>query len=181
MTTDACGYDDDEIDDWPTQMGRTPVGPPINIYLSTEASQAVHALAAPFGTRHRSGVVRVAFRRLLADPHGLPAIVDQRVRNRATRPRFPVLMNLHLDTETADQLKRLAQQLDTSRAELARIAVDRFLLELAQQRLAGNPFDLEAALIDELFQAEANRDRLIRRGRQRQAERLTQAVTAHPE
>lgn len=183
MTTDDTDYDydydydyDDDVDEWPTQMGRLRVGPPISIYLSADANQALVALAEPFGTRHRSGVVRVAIRRLLADQDGLPAIVDERVRNRATRPRFPALMNMHLDEETADRLLRLAQQLEITRVEVVRIAVDRFLLDIAQFRLAGAPFDIEAAVTDELFPGEANRDRLIRRSRKRQAERRAAAT-----
>jgi hypothetical protein len=165
--------EDDElpVDEWPTQMGRVRVGPAIIIYLSEDANRALIAIAEPFGTRHRSGVVRVAIRRLLAHQAGLRALVKERARNSATRPRFPVLMNMHLDEATAGRLARLAERFETTRAELVRIAFDRLLVDIAQLRLAGTPLDLEAAVTDELFQAEANRDRLIWRSRQRQAER----------
>ncbi|WP_430336144.1 ribbon-helix-helix domain-containing protein [Rhodococcus sp. ACT016] len=166
---DAC---DLPVDEWPTQMGRWSVGPPIGVFFSEDANRALIAIAEPFGTRHRSGVIRVAIRRLLTDQAGLPSLVEERARNSVTRPRFPVQMNMHLDEETAHHLADLARRLGANRGELIRIAVDLFLVDLAQLRLAGTPFDIEAALTDELFQGEASRDRLIRRGRRRQAERL---------
>lgn len=168
---DVVEDDDLPVDEWPTQMGRLRVGPAIIIYLTEDANRVLISIAEPFGTRHRSGVVRVAIRRLLADQDALPARVAERARNGATRPRFPVLMRMHLDEETADRLLRLAQRLETTRSELIRIALDQFLVDIAQLRLAGTPLDIEAAVTDELFQGEANRDRLIRRGRRRQAER----------
>ncbi|WJJ14381.1 hypothetical protein P9990_26590 (plasmid) [Prescottella equi] len=36
--------------DGPSQMGRTPIGPPIRMRLSTEAHLALSAVAEPFGS-----------------------------------------------------------------------------------------------------------------------------------
>ncbi|MGO4205009.1 hypothetical protein AB4Z09_25385 [Rhodococcus sp. TAF43] len=179
MTADArAEYDDDEIDNWPSQLGRTPIGPAVQVKFSLEAHQALIAVAAPFGQRRRSAVIRIAIGRLLASRAGLAAIVRERANNRATRPAFPYIVNMHIDPVLADRLARLALSLGIKRAELIRIAVDRFLVELAQLRLAGTPFDIETAINDEVFNGEANRDRLIRRRRHLEAERLAETPTS---
>ncbi len=170
MTITGTEYDD-EIDDWPSQMGRTPIGPPIRMQLSTEAHLALSAVAEPFGQRRRSAVIRVALGRILADHTDLAAIVQARERNRASRPTFPRNVNMHVDEDLAHRLSDLADAHHITRAELIRIAVDRFLVELAQLRLAGTPFDLETAVNKEIFNGEANRNLLIRRRQRREAER----------
>ncbi|MBU4616222.1 hypothetical protein IM877_16025 [Rhodococcus sp. GG48] len=77
------------LDDRPsTQMGRTPIGPPIQVQFSEEAHLALCAAAEPFGQRRRSAVVRVAIGRLLGHQAGLTAIVHSRKRNHATDQRF---------------------------------------------------------------------------------------------
>lgn len=173
MTTDTgAEYDDDEIDDWPSQMGRTPIGPAIGVQFSKEAHLALCAAAEPFGQRRRSAVVRVAISRLLGHQAGLTAIVHSRKRNHATRPPFSKVMNMHLDEDLTARLDTLARRLGVARGELIRIAVDRFVVEIAELRLAGAPFDLETAVNAEIFNGEASRDRLIRRRRRREAERL---------
>ncbi|MGO4205179.1 hypothetical protein AB4Z09_26270 [Rhodococcus sp. TAF43] len=159
------------VDEWPTQLGRTPIGPPIGVHFSEDANRALIAVAEPWGQRRRSAVVRVAIRRLLANQAGLQAIVEERARNRATQPPCPDLMNMHLDKATANQLTHLARQLETKRGELVRIALDRFLVELAQLRLAGTPFDIETAINRESYNGEENRERMIRRRRLREAKR----------
>ncbi|MDH6284673.1 CopG family transcriptional regulator [Prescottella agglutinans] len=179
MTADkGSEYDDDEIDDWSRQMGRTPIGPAIQVQFSKEAHLALIAVAEPFGQRRRSAVIRIAIGRLLADQADLDALVRERERNRATRPVFSSILNIHLDEELADRLSRLAHGLDTKRAELIRIALDKLLLELAQLRLAGTPFDIESAVYEEIFKGEASRDLLIRRRQRREAER-TRAGEKH--
>lgn len=80
-------------------------------------------------------------------------------------------MNMHLDEGLAARLEVVALQVGVARAELIRIAVDQFLVELAKMRLAGASFDLEAAVNAEIFNGEANRDRLIRRRRRLEAAR----------
>ncbi|MCD7052824.1 ribbon-helix-helix protein, CopG family [Rhodococcus sp. BH2-1] len=168
-------YDEDEIDDWPSRMGRTPIGPAIHVQFAKEAHLALIAVAEPFGQRRRSAVIRVAIGRLLADRTNLESLVRERDANRAARPAFSSIVNMHLGQELADTLSRVARDLDTNRTELIRIAVDRFLLDLAQLRLAGTPFDLETAINDEIFNGEVSRERLIRRRRRREAERLGNA------
>ncbi|WP_145238475.1 MULTISPECIES: ribbon-helix-helix protein, CopG family [Nocardiaceae] len=165
-------YDEDEIDGGPGQMGRTPIGPAIHVQFAKEAHLALIAVAEPFGQRRRSAVIRVAIGRLLADQTNLESLVREREANRATRPTFSSIVNMHLGQELADNLSRAARALDTNRTELIRIAVDRFLVDLAQLRLAGTPFDLETAINAEIFNGEANRDLLIRRRLRREAERL---------
>ncbi|MBM9839627.1 ribbon-helix-helix protein, CopG family [Rhodococcus hoagii] len=174
MTAD---YDDDEIDDWPSQMGRTPIGPAIQVQFSKEAHLALCAAAEPFGQRRRSAVIRVAIGRLLADRTRLESLVREREANRATRPAFSSIVNMHLDEGLADTLSRLARDVDSNRTELIRIAVDRFLADLALLRLAGTPFDLETAVNAEIFNGEANRDLLIRRRQRSEAERLGGTAT----
>ncbi|NKR65375.1 ribbon-helix-helix protein, CopG family [Rhodococcus hoagii] len=170
-------YDEDEIDDWPSRMGRTPIGPAIHVQFAKEAHLALCAVAEPFGQRRRSAVIRVAIGRLLADQRAnLASLVRAREANRATRPAFSSIVNMHLGPELADTLSRVARDLDTNRTELIRIAVDRFLVDLAQLRLAGTPFDLEAAINAEIFNGEANRDLLIRRRQRREAERLGRSL-----
>lgn len=170
-------YDEDEIDDWPSRMGRTPIGPAIHVQFAKEAHLALCAVAEPFGQRRRSAVIRVAIGRLLADHRAnLASLVRAREANRATRPAFSSIVNMHLGPELADTLSRVARDLDTNRTELIRIAVDRFLVDLAQLRLAGTPFDLEAAINAEIFNGEANRDLLIRRRQRREAERLGRSL-----
>lgn len=66
-------------------LGRTPIGPPVGVFLSADVDLAVRAIAEPFGQRRRSAVIRVAIRRLLADQDGLGAVVRLREENRATR------------------------------------------------------------------------------------------------
>ncbi|MCA1007219.1 hypothetical protein LCL87_15955 [Rhodococcus hoagii] len=53
--------------------------------------------------------------------------------------------------------------------ELIRIAVDRFLVEIGEFRLAGAPFDLEPP--SKIFNGEASRDRRIRRRQRLEAAR----------
>lgn len=153
------------------QMGRTPIDPPSRIQLSTEAHLALSAVAEPFGQRRRSAVIRVALGRILADHTDLAAIVQERETNRASRPTYPRNVNMHVDEDLAQRLSDLAATHHITRAELIRIAVDRFLVELAQLRLTGTPFDIETAVNHEIFNGEANRDRLIRRRRRREAAR----------
>ncbi|NKS02535.1 ribbon-helix-helix protein, CopG family [Rhodococcus hoagii] len=116
-------------------------------------------------------MIRVAIRRLLADQDGLGAVVHLREENRATRPLFDAVVNMHLDMPTRAELDRLAARHGTTRAEIMRIAVDRFLLELAELRLAGTPFDIETAVNEEIFNGTANRERLIARRQRREAAR----------
>lgn len=58
-------------------------------------------------------------------------------------------------------MRGLCSSRGVARAELIRIAVDRFFVELAEMRPAGAPFDLEAAVNAEIFNGETNRDRVI--------------------
>ncbi|NKT45955.1 hypothetical protein GS676_24340 [Rhodococcus hoagii] len=152
-------------------MGRTPIGPPIGVFLSVDVDLALRAIAEPFGQRRRSAVIRVAIRRLLANQDGLEAAVRLREENRATRPLFDAVVNMHLDKPTKTELDGLAARHGTTRAEIMRIAVDRFLLELAKLRLAGTPFDIETAVNSEIFNGTANRDRLIARRQRHEAAR----------
>lgn len=172
MTAESVDYDEDEINDWPSQMGRTPIGPPIRMQLSTDAHLALSAVAEPFGQRRRSAVIRVALGRILHDHTDLAAIVEEREHNRGSRPTYPRNVNMHVDEDLAQRLSDLADAHHITRAELIRIAVDRFLVELSQLRLAGTPFDIETAINDEIFNGEARRDLLIRRRQRREAERL---------
>ncbi|WP_458683396.1 hypothetical protein [Prescottella equi] len=171
-------YGEDEIDDGPSQMDRAPIGPAIHVQFAEEAHLALIAVAEPFGQRRRSGVIRVAIGRLLADQTDLASRVREIETNRATKPAFSNIVNMHLGQELADTLSRVARHLDTNRTELIRIAVDRFLVDLAQLRLVGTPFDLETAINAETFNGEANRELLIRRRRRREAERLAQATSS---
>lgn len=152
-------------------MGRTPIGPPVGVFLSADVDLALRAIAEPFGQRRRSAVIRVAIRRLLADQQGLGAAARLREENRATRPPCAAVVNMHLDKPTTAELDGLATQHGTTRAEIMRIAVDRFLLELAELRLAGTPFDIETAVNEEIFNGTANRERLIARRQRREAAR----------
>ena len=151
--------------------GRTPIGPPVGVFLSADVDRALRAVAEPFGQRRRSAVIRVAIRRLLADQDCLGTAVRLREENRATRPLFDAVVNMHLDMPTRAGLDGLAARHGTTRAEIMRIAVDRFLLELAELRLAGTPFDIETAVNAEIFNGTANRERLIARRQRREAAR----------
>ncbi|MBU4616221.1 ribbon-helix-helix protein, CopG family [Rhodococcus sp. GG48] len=79
---------------------------------------------------------------------------------------------MHLDADLTARLDTLARRVGVARGELIRIAVDRFFVEMSELRLAGAPFDLETAVNAEISNGEASRDRLIRRRRQRESERL---------
>ncbi|QBJ96412.1 hypothetical protein ERC79_10890 [Rhodococcus sp. ABRD24] len=154
-----------------TQMGRTPIGPPIQVQFSEEAHLALCAAAEPFGQRRRSAVVRVAIGRLLSRQAGLAAIVRSRKRNHVSRPAFSKVMAMHLGEGLTARLDTLARRVGVARGELIRIAVDRFFVEMAELRLAGAPFDLETAVNAEIFNGEASRDRLIRRRQRLEAAR----------
>lgn len=101
-------------------MGRTPIGPPIQVQFSEEAHLALCAAAEPFGQRLRSAVVRVAIGRLLDRPDGLDATVQTRKRNHATRPAFSKVMNMHLDEDLTARPDTLAQRVGVARGELIR-------------------------------------------------------------
>ncbi|NKS55575.1 hypothetical protein GS500_23360 [Rhodococcus hoagii] len=79
---------------------------------------------------------------------------------------------MHLDEDLTARPDTLAQRVGVARGELIRIAVDRVFVELAELRLAGAPFDLETVVNAEIFNGQASRDRLIRRRRRRESERL---------
>ncbi|NKW71034.1 hypothetical protein GS943_23260 [Rhodococcus hoagii] len=70
------------------------------------------------------------------DQDGLGAVVVLREENRATRPLFDAVVNMHrhADEGTASSTVSPPRH-GTTRAEIMRIAVDRFLLELAELRL----------------------------------------------
>ncbi|WJJ14382.1 hypothetical protein P9990_26595 (plasmid) [Prescottella equi] len=83
---------------------------------------------------------------------------------------------MHVDEHLAQRLSDLADAHHITRAELIRIAVDRFLVELSQLRLADTPFDIETAVNNEIFNGEARRALLIRRRQRREAERLNRSA-----
>ncbi|NKU63962.1 hypothetical protein GS891_12750 [Rhodococcus hoagii] len=111
-------------------------------------------------------------RTLLSDQDGLGAVCFCVRRNRATRPLFDAVVNMHLDMPTRAELDGLAARHGTTRAEIMRIAVDRFLLELAELRLAGTPFDNRDPRSTRRFSTgTANRERLIAAAQRREAAR----------
>ncbi|MDV6286751.1 ribbon-helix-helix protein, CopG family [Rhodococcus jostii] len=111
-----------------TNMGRVPVGDPIPLRFDPTTKQRLEELAADIGPRRFGALVRVAARRLLADPDRVPEALDQSRRASADARRIPWAERpLDLDPATSTRLNELAQEFHTDRSAIVRVAVHRFL------------------------------------------------------
>ncbi|MFC9363262.1 hypothetical protein ACFTZB_42695, partial [Rhodococcus sp. NPDC057014] len=111
-----------------TNMGRVPVGDPIPLRFDPITKQRLEEYAAGIGPRRFGALVRVAARRLLADPDRVPAALTQARRASADARRIPWAERpLNLDPATRTRLNDLARELHTDRSTIVRVAVHRFL------------------------------------------------------
>ncbi|PBC51501.1 CopG family transcriptional regulator [Rhodococcus sp. ACPA1] len=111
-----------------TNMGRVPVGDPIPLRFDPKTKQRLEELAADIGPRRFGALVRVAARRLLADPDRVPEALDQSRRASADARRITWAERpLDLDPATSTRLHELAQEFHTDRSAIVRVAVHRFL------------------------------------------------------
>ncbi len=70
-------------------LGRTPIGPPVGVFLSADVDLALRAVAEPFGQRRRSAVVRVAIRRRLRPSGAGVGTAVLRLAGTLRRPATP--------------------------------------------------------------------------------------------
>ncbi|MDX5962637.1 CopG family transcriptional regulator [Rhodococcus opacus] len=111
-----------------TSMGRVPVGDPIPLRFDPTTKQRLEELAAGIGPRRFGALVRVAARRLLADPDRVPEALNQARRASADARRIPWAERpLDLDPETSTRLHQLAHEFHTDRSAIVRVALHRFL------------------------------------------------------
>ncbi|MFC9833701.1 ribbon-helix-helix protein, CopG family [Rhodococcus sp. NPDC127530] len=130
------------------------------VYLNRSTLARLEKLISRNGDALTAAAIRVAVRRLLDDPGDLAADL---ATIGATRDLTPETLgprtNVHFDDDLRDQLDILAEQLDSNRAELMR---------LAARQLLANPRDLEKAVTEEIYRGDANRDLLLARNTRRQ-------------
>ncbi len=109
-------------------MGRVPVGDPIPLRLDPTTKQRLEEVAAGIGPRRFGALVRVAARRLLADPDRVPDALAQARRASADARRIPWGERpLDLDPATNTRLHELAHEFHTDRSAIVRVALHRFL------------------------------------------------------
>ena len=109
-------------------MGRVPVGDPIPLRFDPTTKQRLEELATGVGPRRFGALVRVAARRLLADPDRVPESLDQARRASADARRIPWAERpLDLDPEASTRLNQLAREFHTDRSAIVRVALHRFL------------------------------------------------------
>ncbi len=109
-------------------MGRVPVGDPIPLRFDPTIKQRLEELAADIGPRRFGALVRVAARRLLADPDRVPEALAQARRASADARRIPWAERpLDLDPATNTRLNQLAHEFHTDRSAIVRVALHRFL------------------------------------------------------
>ncbi len=109
-------------------MGRVPVGEPIPLRFDPTTKQRLEEYADGIGPRRFGALVRVAARRLLADPDRVPQALDQARRASADARRIPWAERpLDLDPATSTRLNELARELHTDRSAIVRVALHRFL------------------------------------------------------
>ena len=111
-----------------TNMGRVPVGDPIPLRFDPKTKQRLEELAADIGPRRFGALVRVAARRLLADPDRVTEALAQARRASADARRIPWAERpLDLDPATNTRLSQLAHEFHTDRSAIVRVALHRFL------------------------------------------------------
>ncbi|WP_124390610.1 ribbon-helix-helix protein, CopG family [Rhodococcus wratislaviensis] len=111
-----------------TNRGRVPVGDPIPLRFDPTTKQRLEGYAAGIGPRRFGALVRVAARRLLADPDRVPQALTQARRASAdTRRILWAERPLDLDPATSTRLNELARELHTDRSAIVRVALHRFL------------------------------------------------------
>ncbi|ANS32472.1 hypothetical protein R1CP_39445 (plasmid) [Rhodococcus opacus] len=109
-------------------MGRVPVGDPIPLRFDPTTKQRLEELTADIGPRRFGALVRVAARRLLADPDRVPQALAQARRASADARRIPWAERpLDLDPATSTRLHQLAHEFHTDRSAIVRVALHRFL------------------------------------------------------
>ncbi|MBM4495948.1 hypothetical protein GS426_08295 [Rhodococcus hoagii] len=108
---------------------------------------------------------------VLSDQDGLGAVVRLREENRATRPLFDAVVNMHLDMPTRAELDGLAARHGTTRAEIMRIAVDRFPARARRAAACGYAVRHRDRGQRGDFQRDREPERLIARRQRREAAR----------
>ncbi|WP_072691790.1 ribbon-helix-helix protein, CopG family [Rhodococcus marinonascens] len=147
--------------------GRIPVGRPVGLRFDHETKRSLDLMAAQFGRRRVGAVLRVAARRLVAQPEGIGnALAEQRRLSRDRTPAvYHVRINVHLDEDLLDTLDTIGARVGADRVELMRLAVKRVL---------SDPGMLEEAVNREIFRSEKNKTQLLRRHARLQERRRTQ-------
>lgn len=151
------------------RMGRIPIGRPIPVKLTEEPGQQVRAIGAALGERRTGALVRVALRDLLANKSVITrALLAE--RRAAPREPFTVTLNIYLEDELRDALDRLAKKRGTTRIELVRIAMDRLLVRIENDRLDGRERAIADEVETEIYRGDPDRRKvLIARHARRQA------------
>ncbi|WP_128642807.1 CopG family transcriptional regulator [Rhodococcus opacus] len=130
------------------------------VYLNRSTLVQLEKLISRNGDALTAAAIRVAVRRLLHDPGDLAADLATIGAARDLTPEtLGPRTNVHFDDDLRQQLDNLAEQLDSDRAELMR---------LAARQLLANPRDLEKAVTEEIYRGDANRDKLLARNTRRQ-------------
>ncbi|MDH6293206.1 CopG family transcriptional regulator [Rhodococcus opacus] len=118
-----------------TNMGRMPVGDPIPLRFDPTTKRRLEVLAAGIGPRRFGALVRVAARRLLADPDRVPDALGQARRASADARRITWAERpLDLDPDASTRLNQLAHQFHTDRSAIVRVALHRFLSKAGRFR-----------------------------------------------
>ncbi|MET4610629.1 putative DNA-binding protein [Rhodococcus sp. PvR044] len=136
----------------------------------------VRAIGSALGERRTGALVRVALRNLLANKSVVTrALLAE--RRAAPREPFTVPLNIYLEDELRDALDQLAKKRGTTRIELVRIAIDRLLLRVENDRLEGRDQAIADEVETEIYRGDANRKVLIARHARRKARAAEGAQT----
>ncbi|QHE73683.1 CopG family transcriptional regulator (plasmid) [Rhodococcus sp. ZPP] len=148
----------------PSPAGR-PFGKPHSFLVDEDTKRRLHELADEYGPRRVSALVRVGIRRLLDNPGNLTADLTTVAPVHDLRPEPPKARNaVALDDELLVHLDALAGRLGPTRQELVSLAATRILRQHA---------GIETLMLDEMYRAPGNRQKLISRHARREPRRRT--------
>lgn len=148
----------------PSPAGR-PFGRPHSFLVDEDTKRRLHELADEYGPRRVSALVRVGIRRLLDNPGNLTADLTTVAPVHDLRPEPPkARIAVALDDELLVHLDALAGRLGSTRQELVYLAATRILRHHA---------GIETLMLDEMYRAPGNRQKLITRHARRERRRRT--------
>ncbi|MHA4854533.1 ribbon-helix-helix domain-containing protein [Rhodococcus sp. MSC1_016] len=148
----------------PSPAGR-PFGRPHSFLVDEDTKRRLHELADEYGPRRVSALVRVGIRRLLDNPSNLTADLTTVAPVQDLRPEPPkARIAVALDDELLVHLDALAGRLGSTRQELVYLAATRILRQHT---------GIETLMLDEMYRAPGNRQKLITRHARRERRRRT--------
>ncbi|MEU2005157.1 CopG family transcriptional regulator [Rhodococcus sp. NPDC019627] len=148
----------------PSPAGR-PFGRPHSFLVDEDTKRRLHELADEYGPRRVSALVRVGIRRLLDNPGNLTADLTTVAPVQDLRPEPPkARIAVALDDELLVHLDALAGRLGSTRQELVYLAATRILRQHT---------GIETRMLDEMYRAPGNRQKLITRHARRERRRRT--------